>query len=46
MINLNSFNGIKAKEATHTPQVKVFSFSGNADENKMFKTLTITLCRQ
>lgn len=41
MINLNSFTSDKAKEATHTPQVKVFYFSGNANENKMFRTLTI-----
>lgn len=41
MINLNSFTSDKAKEATHTPQVKVFCFSGNANENKMFRTLTI-----
>lgn len=41
MINLNSFTSDKAKEATHTPQVKVFYFSSNANENKMFRTLTI-----
>lgn len=41
MINLNSFTSDKAKKTTHTPQVKVFYFSGNANENKMFRTLTI-----
>ena len=41
MINLNSFNSIKAKGATRTPQGKVLYFSCNADENKMFRILTI-----
>ena len=41
MINQNSFNSIKAKGATRTPQGKVFYFSCNADERKMLRILTI-----
>ena len=41
MINLNSFNRIKAKGATRTLQGKVSYFSCNGDENEMFRILTV-----